>query len=66
MNTILFEKTYTRDNTLIIQQLWFNAYTVGLQKAFGFHFPSPLIGVDYMLRGAVEVWENKQARSSIE
>lgn len=60
---ITFVKNYTRDTTLIIQEMWFKKLgeiiTKGLGQPYQMHFP--IIGVDYIVDGVVEIWENKEA-----
>lgn len=66
MKDILFKKSYTRDTTLIIQQLWFKALTVGAKQRFGIDASSKgLFGVDYINDGAIEIWENNSAKAFI-
>jgi len=54
----IFQKTYTRDTTLIMQQLWFETLTNSLVKEIGINKPPSPVGVDYIFEGAIEVWEN--------
>ena len=60
MNIIKLKLSYTRDTTLIIQQLWFKAQVKGI-KQLGINNPYKEIGVDYISDGAIEIWENKDA-----
>ncbi len=57
--TTTFSKNYTRDTSLIIQQLWFKAMKTGIQK-LGITPSNELVGVDYINEGAIEVWENEK------
>ena len=51
MNKIIFEKRYTRDNGLIIQEVWDEAYMVDYFGRKNPHFPPQ---VNYIYEGAVE------------
>ena len=55
-NKNVFQKTYTRDTTLVIQQLWVNVYN-NLEQ-FGFRISSSPVVVDYINNGIIEIWEN--------
>lgn len=57
--TATFTKNYTRDTSLIIQQLWFKAMKTGIQK-LGIASPPKPVGIDHINEGAVEVWENEK------
>ncbi len=61
MKQITFRKTYTRDTTLIMQQLWFGAQTKGLENQLGITPKYSITGVDYLHQGVIEVWENTEA-----
>ena len=61
MTKILFQKNYTRDNTLLIQQLWFEALSTTLGDTINIAKPSSLTTVDYINDGVIEIWENKEA-----
>lgn len=58
---IIFQKSYTRDTTLVIQQIWHHALVGGIKDNFGIVCPAPLISVDYINNGVIEIWENKKA-----
>lgn len=54
----LFEKTYTRDTSLIIQQGWFEVLHSGIEKLdIKREFDTPV--VHFMNRGSIEIWENE-------
>lgn len=57
----VFVKSYTRDNALALQQLWFVAQTEFVKRDFGIANPFDVVGVDYVDHGAIEVWENETA-----
>ncbi len=54
-NNIIFQKSYTRDDSLIIQQLWFDANNQMLKKYLAI---DDFFGIDYINNGIIEVWEN--------
>lgn len=56
-------KNYTRDTTLIIQELWFKHLQNIITQRFavGSGGVAPLIGVDYITNGTIEIWENDEA-----
>ena len=58
METIRFEKTYTRDNCFIIQEIWDAAYS---QDYSGNTNPYLPFKVNYLKDGAIEFWENLRA-----
>ncbi|MEK7151081.1 MAG: PEP/pyruvate-binding domain-containing protein [Patescibacteria group bacterium] len=57
---IRFEKSYTRDTSLILQQAWFNVFEKGIEK-FGWENPYKPAVIHYMNDGVIEVWENEVA-----
>ncbi|MFA6304755.1 MAG: PEP-utilizing enzyme [Patescibacteria group bacterium] len=58
MEKIFLEKKYTRDNCLIIQEVWGEAH---LYDYFGNVNPNFPPIVNYVNDGIVEIWENKRA-----
>ncbi|EKD43747.1 MAG: hypothetical protein ACD_72C00141G0001, partial [uncultured bacterium] len=60
---ITFVKNYTRDTTLIIQEMWFKKLgeiiEENLKNDCLIHFP--VIGIDYINDGVIEIWENEHA-----
>jgi phosphohistidine swiveling domain-containing protein len=59
----IFQKTYTRDTTLIMQQLWGEALKQAVNE-FGL-IKTPHVLVDYINNGVIEVWENSEVIESI-
>ena len=55
----IFQKIYTRDTTLIIQQLWSRLHN-GLSQ-FNIRVKESPAVVDYINNGVIEVWENVSA-----
>lgn len=58
MGKVVFTKNYTRDTSLIIQQIWFEVIGRGLSDNFGIAMPKIIMGLDFINNGTVEVWEN--------
>ncbi len=58
---IVLEKNYTRDTTLVLQQIWLGTMVKSAKKYLGLDLSFPLVGVDYLHDGAIEIWENAQA-----
>lgn len=63
MSNIIFQKSYTRDDSLIIQQLWFDANNQMLKKYLA---TDDFFGIDYINNGIIEVWENTLLVKAIE
>ncbi len=61
----IFQKSYTRDTTLIIQQLWFKGLTNNLSQELGINHPYSPFGIDFVNDGVIEVWESVEARKII-
>ncbi len=57
----IFEKNYTRDTTLIIQELWLLAHENGIYKRLQIKCEYLPFGIDYMNNGAIEIWENSKS-----
>ncbi|MDO8628117.1 MAG: PEP-utilizing enzyme [Candidatus Diapherotrites archaeon] len=55
-----FEKVYTRDYSVIMEEAWFHALTSGLKKKIGWK-NSLIPNAYYVNDGTIEVWENKVA-----
>ncbi|MCD4704534.1 hypothetical protein K8R66_00475 [bacterium] len=53
-----FIKEYTRDNSLIIQEIWYQAHLLDIDGNQNPNFP-PIIF--YLVDGVVEIWHNHQA-----
>jgi len=58
MTKLVFKKEYTRDYSLIIEQLWDK---VLYEDFFGNTNPYKVINIYYINDGVMEVWENKEA-----
>lgn len=61
----IFQKSYTRDTTLIIQQLWFRTLTGGIDARLGIKHSFSPFGINYINSGAIEIWENVEAKNFI-
>jgi phosphohistidine swiveling domain-containing protein len=57
----VFTKSYTRDTTLIIQEIWLNALSKGVKEKFNIDHGISPVGIDYIHNGSIEVWESKDA-----
>lgn len=54
-----FRKAYTRNFSIIMQEVWFAANKEGLQQKLGFkEYPYDPPGIYFMKDGVEEVWEN--------
>jgi phosphohistidine swiveling domain-containing protein len=58
MEGLKFQKEYTRDTTIIIQESWGKASNEYVQKQFGWLNPYKPVGVQYLHQGTIEIWEN--------
>ncbi len=56
-----FSHTYTRDTSIIIQEAWFRAHTMGLGKIFDWVNPYPIPSVYVVKEGVVEIWDDGEA-----
>lgn len=56
-----FEKEYTRDTTLLIQQSWYDVVAYAFEKKCDIKNPHLPPVVHYMNDGVIEIWENKLA-----
>jgi phosphoenolpyruvate synthase/pyruvate phosphate dikinase len=56
-NKQVFEKMYTRDTSLIIQQAWFEVFYSGL-KSIGINNDYDTAVIHFMNNGGIEIWEN--------
>jgi len=56
-----FEKAYTRDTTLIIQQGWHNVVANAFERKKGIKNPHIPPVVHYMNDGIIEIWENNDS-----
>jgi phosphohistidine swiveling domain-containing protein len=57
----IFEKKYTRDYSLIIEEAWSASFLKLLEKELNWKNPFRVHGVYYLNKGVLEVWENKLA-----
>ncbi len=60
-NKIIFEKNYTRDITLIIEQIWLEVLVLGVKQELQIEHAHLPVGVGFINQGAIEVWENRAA-----
>jgi phosphohistidine swiveling domain-containing protein len=56
-----FEKNYTRDTTIIIQQIWAQELSFGLAEKKNIKNPYLPVIIHYILDGSIEIWDNAQA-----
>ncbi|MEY2664610.1 MAG: hypothetical protein RIT04_418 [Candidatus Parcubacteria bacterium] len=62
MKPLIFEKNYTRDTTIMIQQIWAQALSRGLREKKGWVNPYLPMIVHFMRNGTIEIWDNTLAR----
>lgn len=56
----IYEKLFTRDTSLVVFEVWYDAFTKGTVDLFGKNpVATPII--DYMCNGLVDIYENKMA-----
>lgn len=58
---MIFEKVYTRDTTIIMQQAWSTALSGGLATTFGWENPHHPVLIQHVNDGVIEFWENVAA-----
>ena len=58
---IVFEKGFSRDFSIIVEEAWFFALTEGVEKVFGEKNPNYPPNVFFINNGLIEVWENQKA-----
>jgi phosphoenolpyruvate synthase/pyruvate phosphate dikinase len=58
---IHFEKTYTRDTTLLIQQGWHDVVAYTFEKERGIKNPHTPPVIHFMNDGVIEIWENEES-----
>lgn len=61
MKNLTFEKNYTRDTSILIQQIWAQQLSRGIAKNKSWHNPFLPIIVHYIIDGTIEIWDNQQA-----
>jgi len=59
----VFKKMFTRDTTIIMQELWGSCLTEGIKERFGIDNPNRPAIVHYMNEGSIEIWENGKANA---
>lgn len=64
VSPVIFRKNYTRDTTLLIQELWPLSMEKGIEKLGIKSRFSPVV-VDFINHGTVEIWENEKAVKDI-
>lgn len=57
---IKLTKSYTRDSSLVIQEMWLKALVQSLAASSGVASPMVLACLDYLHNGAIELWENEE------
>jgi len=60
---LIFKKMFTRDTTIIMQELWGSCLTKGIEERFGIDNPNRPAIVHYMNEGSIEIWENSKANA---
>jgi len=58
---VVFEKKYTRDYSLIIEEAWSASFLGQLKHNLGWENPNSVHGLYYLNNSVVEVWENDLA-----
>ena len=61
MEKQIFEKNYTRDTTILIQQIWAQQLSGGIAEKKLWHNPFLPIVIHYMIDGTIEVWDKVEA-----
>lgn len=56
-----YTRTATQDTSIIIQEAWFRAHTMGLGKIFDWVNPYPVPTIYSVQNGVVETWDDEQA-----
>ncbi|MFH1111650.1 MAG: PEP-utilizing enzyme [Patescibacteria group bacterium] len=65
MRQQIFIKSYTRDTTFFMQNMWLRTLSKVYRELFSKEKLSILVGVDYVNQGAVEIWENERVIKQI-
>src|SRR3989344_7638864 len=58
---IIFQKNYTRDTSLFLQDIWARDQSIKIPKLLGSANPYLPGIVHSVVKGSVEIWENKAA-----
>jgi phosphohistidine swiveling domain-containing protein len=61
MNGLHYQKAYTRDHGLIIQELWSWSFNQGANNTLGENNPFTPVNVYYVVEGVVEIWHGREA-----
>lgn len=61
MTKLIFKNSYTRDTTVLIQQIWAQQLAKGVQERKGWSNPYLPFIVHYMINGTIEIWDNEKA-----
>ncbi|MEN9582680.1 MAG: hypothetical protein RL641_634 [Candidatus Parcubacteria bacterium] len=61
MKPLIFNKNYTRDTSILIQQIWARELSRGISEKKGWVNPFLPVIVHYMVDGTVEIWDNQEA-----
>jgi len=56
-----YTHTYTHDTSIIIQEAWFRAHTMGLNKIFDWVNPYAVPTIYVVRAGAIEAWDDEEA-----
>ncbi len=62
MKELIFNKSYTRDTCILIQQIWARELSIGIAQKKGWKNPYLPMIIHYMRNGTVEIWDNALAR----
>jgi len=54
-----FEKSYTRDYSMLVEEAWYHALTEGIKSKLGIEI-AEISTIFYMNEGVIEIWENKE------
>jgi phosphohistidine swiveling domain-containing protein len=57
-----FEKSYTRDYSMILEEAWYSAITKGVKNKFSIEMPK-ISSIFYMNEGIIEIWEDLDSLS---
>jgi phosphoenolpyruvate synthase/pyruvate phosphate dikinase len=61
IDDIEFNKVYTRDTTIIMQEFWGQCCSGGLRERYGINNPNHPEIIHFMNQGSIEIWENGAA-----
>ncbi|MFA6502677.1 MAG: PEP-utilizing enzyme [Candidatus Paceibacterota bacterium] len=66
MEKIVLQKNYSRDFTLILEQLWVGAFKRNIKAEYGFETPYPPYVVLHVTDENLEIWEHEKAIGSFQ